>query len=455
VASIERDDDRGRPATPASAWPGASPASAAEPRASGPVVLDLPCLEVPFNTREGAFPSMSQSLALSRSLYLGAHEAIDRRVGRRRAAVSTLAKVGFDLASLWLPGGHGWLHEEWHRAVLSRRGIASRNSAYDFSGSLIVRAVADEDLMTLKRDHPADLVRAHAAGGEAHQALALALQKEAFFGRAPRRNLTTIWMARLSTSLYLALSPTRRISDATRAIAEREGADVEQRDFTGIDFTSWVYDLHRPQEPYAWRGTHPSGVGLDRYRLLDHLSEEERRHLRREARLTFLNFADPQMYGLPGLSRRGPDGSERASMSASLGHQLTPFGHTLDARLWARAGGLALLVVLHRFGNEAGAFPGLDLELAGRRARVVGGELELTPRISLWRQPRGQSYTSPDGKAGGLAGLRVRRSLGRRVSSWVEIEAKTAGWAAGSVSLERDVSLRLGLGLALTPAAAR
>jgi hypothetical protein len=436
------------------AWAAGAAASAESP-ASGAAVLDLPVLDAPFNSREAAFPSMSQSLALSRSLHLAAHSVVDRRMARRRRIVSTLAKAGFDLASLWLPGGQGWLHEEWHRAVLSRRGIASRNSVYDFSGALVVRAVLDQDLAALKRDHPAELVRAHAAGGEAHQALALVLQKDAFFGRTPLRNMTTVWVARLSASLYLALSPTQGLSHATRAIAEREGANVERRDFTGIDFTSWVYDLHRPLEPYAGRGTHPSGVGIDRYRVLADLSQSERQHLRREARLTFLNFADPQLYGLSGLTLKRGQGSPRGTLNASLGHQLTPFGHALDARFWARAGRLKLLAVVHRFGNEAGSFPGMDLELVELPVRLLGKDLQLTPRVALWRQPQGQSFRTRAWRDGGLAGLRLRWLLGRRVSSWVEVEAKTAGWAAGCVYLERNVSVRLGLGLVLAAPAPR
>lgn len=55
-----------------------------------------------------------------------------------------------------------------------------------------------------------------------------------------------------------------------------DGDGVSVRDFTGHDFVAWVYDLHRPDEPYGARGIHPSGVGIDRYRKSAQLTPDER-----------------------------------------------------------------------------------------------------------------------------------------------------------------------------------
>ena len=76
---------------------------------------------------------------------------------------------------------------------------------------------------------------------------------------------------------------------------------VKVRDFVGHDFTSWVYDLHRPDEPYAARGAHPSGVGYDRYRGPDDLTAGEKRYLDHMGRLQLLNFLDPNLVGWRGV----------------------------------------------------------------------------------------------------------------------------------------------------------
>ncbi len=40
------------------------------------------------------------------------------------------------------------------------------------------------------------------------------------------------------------------VFDSTHDAVREEGADVKRRDFVGLDFTAWVYDLFRPDEPY-------------------------------------------------------------------------------------------------------------------------------------------------------------------------------------------------------------
>src|SRR5690606_35507014 len=89
-----------------------------------------------------------------------------------------------DVLIMSLPGGDTWLHEEWHRAVMRRRGIDSYNGVYDmelFADTIPVRKVRDDDLIALKRDHPKDMIRLPAAGVEATLELATAFEKDLFF----------------------------------------------------------------------------------------------------------------------------------------------------------------------------------------------------------------------------------------------------------------------------------
>ncbi|TJZ63124.1 hypothetical protein FAZ15_02165 [Sphingobacterium olei] len=43
------------------------------------------------------------------------------------------------------------------------------------------------------------------------------------------------------------------------------GLQINDRDFVGWDFTPWVYDLYRPNEPYEARGICPTFLTSEEY----------------------------------------------------------------------------------------------------------------------------------------------------------------------------------------------
>jgi hypothetical protein len=104
-----------------------------------------------------------------------------------------------------------------------------------------------------------------------------------------------------------------------------------------------------------------------------------------------------------------------------------------------------LAVTLHGYANGERVFPGVEGELADVPLTLGGRSFQLTPRVGLWLQPDGQRFRTSDADAGGLAALRVRSALSRRVGAFAEMEAKTAGWVAGVPYLDRNVTLRVGL----------
>ena len=233
--------------------------------------LDVTILDVPYNIAHGLRgPSMQQSLSLSASFYDETHSALQKVFGERHPYLNKTAISLFDLMNdgyLPLPLADAWLHEEWHRAVLGNRGINSFNDVYLLRtnvSEISVSHVRDEDLIRLKHDHPADQVRLNEAGTEAELELVLKLEKERFFDDSKVWHLPLYLLEKLNTVYYIA-SGTESESDVTTdEMNAREGANVKKRDFTGHDFIAWMYDLSRPNEPYEARGTHPSGVGIDR-----------------------------------------------------------------------------------------------------------------------------------------------------------------------------------------------
>lgn len=416
---------------------GVEPAPAETPR---PVPLDVPILDTPFLLPGGGFPSMRQSLMLSKDAY---HllDVVGRRL-RSKGTWGLTAAAGLELVAYYLPLGDAWLHEEYHRAVLSRRDIGSFNDVYKFrifASTIAVSRVRDEDLIRLKSEHPAEQVRLSSAGIEGEHDLLLELEKDSFFFDAPTGVTFRAWLIKLNSSLYIVYSGTSEGDALTDQINAEDGADVRRRDFTGLDFTAWVYDLHRPAEPYQARGVHPSGVGIDRYRKPSHLTPEERDYLRLQGWLTFLNFLDPHLVGMRGFGR--PDGT---TWTALLRHELAPFGYAIDATAFVRRGRIRLAATARAYVNAEGASPGVDLQLLRFPFRLAGRTFALTPRLALWLQPKDQLFRSAASKAGGLVGLRVAVGA-HRVQPYLEVEAKTAGWVAGNPYLDRNLSVRLGL----------
>lgn len=437
-----------RPPAPARSAPDttALPPAAIPPQGAR---LDLPLVDLPYNARYGGrAPSMAQSLAITADAYDAAHLAIERAFGRRR----TLGRVtisAFDLATLAVPPGDAWVHEEWHRAVLGARGIGSYDDVYKLdlgASSISVSHASDDDLARLKREHPAEFVRLKAAGIEGEYALVTRLERDAFYRDSRAWNTALYWTATLGSVLYLA--DTSGIDAETRTMNASEGT-VAVRDISGHDFTAWVRDLFRPDEPWEARGVHPSGVGVNRYVLTTDLTPDERRYLHHEGRLALLNFADPNLFGVHGVTLWQAAGAAPLRANIALRHLLTSFGHTVDANVMLKRGPAKLFLALHAYANHDRSFPGLDAELVDVPVTLFGRPVELSPRAALWTQPDAQQFRTRTGQTGGLVALRVRTPLVGRLAVLGEVDAKTAGWVSGIVQLDRATNLRLGLSTVL------
>jgi len=370
-------------------------------------------------------PSMEQSVSWTAAFYDATHRAIERAWGsNERWGKSSVAIFdGIVDVVLPLPLSDTWVHEEFHRAVLTNRGVASFDDVYKLRPlpeAISVSHANDDRLARMKRDHPADFVRAHAAGIEGEHALVLRLERQHFFDGATSWNVPLYWLVKLNSIAYVASGSTNEANTETDKWERDEGTRISKRDFTGHDFTAWVYDLFRPNEPYAGRGIHPSGAGVRRYIRESDLTPAERDFLHRQGQLAFINLLDPNMLGLYGSSH----------LNMSAGHVLTPFGYSIDANLFLRDP--KLFVTVHHYVNHERNFGGIDATLNERY------------RVALWRQPEHQLFRDRGGRLGGLVAAR-----GHRGQWFGEIEAKTAGWVEGNVHLDRSITLRIGRAILL------
>ena len=103
--------------------------------------LDIPAVDLPFNYIDGyQAPSMAQSLQLSKASHQWIHWRFSQILNPRHpnswaAFGARMALIGIDTGFGVLPLGSAWLHEEWHRAVMTRRRISSYNGVYRMSAS--------------------------------------------------------------------------------------------------------------------------------------------------------------------------------------------------------------------------------------------------------------------------------------------------------------------------------
>jgi hypothetical protein len=418
-----------------------------EPRSDNyPTYLRVPLRDEPFNSNAPAdVPSMIQSLQLSQDFYMALHTGLSALFKSRKNLEPRIgeffALLGVDAAVSSLPLSSSWLHEEWHRAILGQYGYGSHNGVYnfEFKDSIPVDRVRDEDLIELKAKHPADMVRLSSAGMEAESELALTLEKDLFFREVLPRQQILIALNHWGPISYRSYCPTREADKATDLLNQEEGSSIKKRDFTGFDCTAYVYDLFRPDEPYAGRGNHPHGPGINRYRKTSDLTGEEKKYLRRMADLSYVNLIDPFMWNVNGFD------TASGRFNATLRHHLAPFGHSLEQNLFWKNDQHRFLVILRQYFNKHAMRPGIEFEHIGIDLSSWTKGALLDYWLALWQQPRQLRFDARRWQTGGRLGARLTVPLVSDLALTSELESKTRGWAASRVTLGAATEGRLGL----------
>lgn len=414
------------------------------------IYFELPLLDAPLVAQGGlSSPSMKQSLEVTAGSYELLHFGLGKLQNPRdprwpQRFVSWVMIGVVDMFALWFPPFNAWLHEEWHRATLSRRGISSRNDVYDLqigADTIAVSRVTDEALTAFKAAHPAEHVRMSAAGMEGELELATALERNTFFRRTEGLHTLLLWLLYVDVIGYMNSCSSGEAARLTNRLNAEEPT-IAERDFTGLDCVAWVYDLHRPDEPFAARGVHPSGVGIDRYRTPEDLTPAERDYLRTQARYSFLNLLDPSLLGWDDFTL--PVAGAPLRFHASVRRHITSFGAASALQTFVAYRGWNLAVAPSVNTSEHLILPALDVAVLDRPA-TAGQNLTLSARTGLWLQPARQRFAARDATPGFRIGLRV----GYWPASWgeifAEIEAKSRGWVAGNVYLDGNLSVRSGV----------
>jgi hypothetical protein len=232
----------------------------------------------------------------------------------------------------------------------------------------------------------------------------------------------------------------------TREMEKWEGRDIQKRDIVGMDFTAWVYDLFRPNEPYTGRGIHPSDTGIDRYIKHSELSKSESDYLLLQGILSWINIFNPQLFMQNRFEHVTAD-SATLYWNAAVVHQLTPFGFAVDGDVLMKINRLNLFATLHSFMNRHSYFPGVTFGIDDLPVTLGKVNLYASGDLDGWLQPEGLGFESRKAEAGmaGSAGLKV--ALARNLLLSSSVYGKTAGWKAGAISLSKEYGVRTGMSI--------
>ena len=415
--------------------------------------VNLYLLDYPMNFKDGYYwPSLNQSIYTTAAI----HETVNKTLGDLLEPIHPIwgkaltagALLAFNIPYSYIPTGTAWQHQEAHRAVLRYHGIQSHNQANEFCffcKRIATNQVLDQDLINFKRDYPADFIRNRGIGHEAQLEMIEQMKKDAFFYGTPAYRDVIPYL--LNTYVVISYTNEFRQKDYDDAIDKRNAnePDPDIRDISGVEFTPWVYDLFKPDEPYDQRGNnggpHPYGTGIDRYIGVEDLTVEELKYLKKESSLVWLNLISPHNFGFARFRATNPFNSQPMFWNFSVVHNLVGFGHVTDVNLYLQQHKMNLFFTYHNYKNKDHYFPGVTIEVH----RYPYKKIFLTGALGAWIQPKDQRFFANTGVAGGYLKFGVGSTLAKKLEWFIDADLKSDGWVSGNVSLEPIAQIQFGI----------
>jgi hypothetical protein len=398
--------------------------------------------------------SMEQATEMARnlhgSLYYGHNVLWDKLIepnttkryilNRFLANVSALAT---DYLAIKLPYGFAFQHEEFHRAVLSSRHIYSYDEVWKFGKGLdiAVTNVKDEDLIYLKMNHPADQVRLSAAGVEGEYAYMQRMREDNFFRQARYPFLGISILGTIHAVSYVNLPFTERFNSITDSILSYDRDNILARDFTGWDFSAWVYDLFTPDEPYEDRGTWPGGLGIKRPVKESELTPEMKDFLRETGNMQYLNFISPFLFGINRIQLR-----PGYFFNFALRSIPSSFGYYAGGDFFLDFNDRQMMLNLGINRSRSLILPSMDVTYYNI-IRKEDARFNANINLSGWLQPKDQMYAAEKASAGMTVGVQPRFNVAERFSIMADLSYKTKGWVFGNPYLDEKFTFRLGFGI--------
>lgn len=414
--------------------------------------LDLPLFESAQNlSKPYGWPSMNQALGWSSSLYdlsfYGIHRASAllwrrqstplKRAGRK--TIEYAAQLLFARYASELPVPLGiWAHEEFHRSVLKTAGIYSHNGNWlpeRWDGT--VYGVSDQQLKTLKSEHPEILLYSYVAGVHAELAQNKRLVQEDFSYRRHYYKSALILYNSWYVYNYFSFA-TSALSDSVARIAPRfESESSRQRDFAGADLTSWVWDMYTPGEAYDNRKPFPGGEGVNRRIGFSELSKDGQTFLLEQKKLSLLNFINPSILGVHRIQV-----GEHFSFLPFVQYFPLHFGNCRNLTLLLSARKMTVMAAYNQYNNLRLQGHGAEL---GARKEVDDGKTSFNAQVNWWQQP--DAFQSSALRSGFSCHAGTTRQVTSVIFLNVSADYKTRGWLLGNPYLDSRFSLNAGISI--------
>ena len=357
--------------------------------------------------------------------------------------VANIAALGTDYLAIKLPYGFAYQHEEFHRAVMSSRHIYSYDEVWKFGKGLdiAVTNVKDEDLVYLKANHPADQVRLSAAGVEGEYAFLLRMREDNFFRQTGYPFLGISLLGTIHAVSYVNLPFTERFNSITDSILAHDRDNILARDFTGWDFSAWVYDLFTPEEPYEDRGTWPGGLGIKRPVKESDLTAEMKDFLRETGNMQYLNFISPFMIGINRIQLK-----PGYFFNFALRSIPTSFGYYAGGDFFLDFNDRQVLLNLGINRSKSLILPSVDVTYYNI-IRREDSRFSANVNLSGWLQPKDQLFAADKASPGMAVGVQPRFDIGERFTIMADLSYNTKAWEFANTYLDEKLTFRLGFGL--------
>ena len=390
------------------------------------LVLDFPHQKSAIDTVGRGFfgsyanPSMGQSLAISTSVYSAFHFGMKQF--KDNSNMNVILKNGIYFTGLILgnyvllysPFGTTWLHEEYHRAMLTQHGVMSSNPTYRFpfgKAVLPIGGVTMEDFINMKEKGTPGFVRIYAAGIEGEYLLIDNLQRNNFFYNQKLPNEFLYWWSTITANFYFQAAANSKVGGLLG------------------DMGVWAYDLHNPEQTYRGDGSNIA------------LAEDARSYLKKQSYWHFLNFASPMLFGIRSI----PLGDSEFSGNFAMRHLLTSFGTAITAQFYLKNEVFNMAFAYHSYLNSSHYFPAVEVELIDYPVQLGMLGMYLSPRIIFGMQPKDQDFRTNKPELLGLLGLRADFMTNSKFLPYIELTGKTNGWVAGNPYLNRGVNAGMGI----------
>jgi hypothetical protein len=134
------------------------------------------------------------------------------------------------------------------------------------------------------------------------------------------------------------------------------------------------------------------------------------------------------------------------SFNFAFRNYFNDFGTDTALNLYLKTAEHKFVFALHNYWNYEHYFPAIEIEMVDIPV-YFGNDffIYVSPRLIAGTQPRNQDFLTSSSEFFGLAAARVDFGVSRNFLPYVELIAKTDGWAAGSEFLEGALIAKAGL----------